>query len=57
MSSGPDIRPADSRRAWGGALRILPRFYTRDAHSVVEVNPMMEHESYRRLILTPSGGL
>jgi hypothetical protein len=39
------------------ARRVLVRFYVRTAHSVPEINPTMEHELFRRLILSPSGGL
>jgi hypothetical protein len=37
-------------------LRILPRYYVRTSHRLVDANPTTEHTLYLHLFVTSSGG-
>jgi hypothetical protein len=37
-------------------LRILPRFYVRTMHRIIDANPTTEHVLYLHLFVTNSGG-
>jgi hypothetical protein len=38
------------------SLRILPRYYVRTMHRIVNANPTTEHVLYLHLFVTNSGG-
>jgi hypothetical protein len=52
------LPPPAELRGFGARkrLRILPRYYVRAMHRLVDANPTTEHALYLHIFVTSSGG-